>query len=58
VKLDRTEIAVLAGLVLLIVTLNAWWIAKQTGRQAKGMFEAQDASLVDGRVVWPDAGAR
>lgn len=42
-------------MVMLIVTLNAWWIVKQTGRQEKGMFEAQEASLVDGSVVWPDA---
>lgn len=50
-KLDRTEIGVLAVLVLGIVTVNAWYIAKDTGRQEKAIIESQDAALVDGRVV-------
>ncbi len=50
-KLDRTEIGVLVVLVLGIVTVNAWYIAKETGRQEKAIIESQDAALVDGRVV-------
>lgn len=57
VKLNRTEIAVLVVFALLIATVNAWVIVKQTGRQTKAQLDARHASLVDGRVVWHEAGA-
>jgi hypothetical protein len=48
VKLDRTEIAVLIVFALVIVTANAWWRVKETGRQAKAIIEAQrEAGVLD-----------
>ena len=42
-KLTRGEIAVVIGMVMVIITINAWWRVKALGQaeQARQMEEAQ-----------------
>ena len=47
-KLDRHEIAVLVITVLVIVTVNAWWRVKETGRRARLAAEQQAAAQEGG----------
>ena len=44
-KLDRTEIAVIAIFVLAIVTANAWYRVKVGGMRARMRLEQQRALL-------------
>jgi len=41
VKLERREIAVLVATLLVIVTVNAWWRVKETGRRARVAAERE-----------------
>ena len=40
-KLERREIAVLVLTLVVIVTLNAWWRVKETGRRARIVAERE-----------------
>jgi len=49
VKLERKEIAVLVATLVIVVTANAWWRVKETGRRAR--FAAQqEAAMRDASV--------
>ena len=49
-KIEKKEIAVLIGTLVIIVTVNAWWRVKETGRR----YAVQQALMRDAAS---DAGA-
>jgi len=46
VKIEKREIAVLIITLVVIITVNAWWRVKETGRRARIM--AQKEAAMDG----------
>jgi hypothetical protein len=52
VKIERKEVAVLIATLVIVVTVNAWWRVKETGRRARYAAQQEalmrDASTLDG----------
>lgn len=44
-KLDRTEIGVIIAILVVIVTINAWWRVKEIGRQTRMAAEHEGPSF-------------
>jgi hypothetical protein len=40
-KIERREIVVLVVTLVIIVTINAWWRVKETGRRARILAERE-----------------
>ncbi len=43
-KIEKKEIAVLIATLVIIITVNAWWRVKETGRRAR--YAAQQEALM------------
>ncbi len=53
-RFTKTEIGVLIATVVVLITANAYWRVKETGRRAKWAAEHDEGSLL-ARDAGPDA---
>jgi hypothetical protein len=56
VKIEKREIAVLIITLVIIVTANAWWRVKETGRRARIAAMTEAAMREAGADAETDAG--